>query len=93
MSEPARPLQVGWSRYRRARLALWVAFGVALVGWAALWFRSPWRWVAFVVWGAGCGSAVILAGVLSLWPCPRCGRRGFGTAARKGCPHCGARPG
>jgi hypothetical protein len=79
-----------WRGYRRINNALYIAAALTIIGWVALWFRSPWRVVAFVVWGVAGASAVILAIMRALWRCPRCRQRGFGmslwTAER--CPDC-----
>lgn len=79
-----------WRGYRRIHNGLYIAAALAIIGWIALWFRSPWRGAAFVVWAVGIASAVILGTMRALWRCPRCHQRGFGmslwTAER--CPEC-----
>src|SRR5262245_1364471 len=93
MGQPASTSRLAWRAHRRVQIALMVFVGLGLAGWVALWFRSPWRWVAFLLWGAGCVASVILGAVVAFWPCPGCGKRGFGTVLRsRGCPFCGARP-
>ena len=76
--------------HRRLRHALIAAGALAIAGWVALWFRSEYRWIAFVIWGVGNASAVIVMSALALLRCPRCGRRGFGSyTGWKACRYCG----
>jgi hypothetical protein len=77
-----------WATHRR--LPYTDARRVASAGWVALWFRGEYRWIAFVIWGVGNGSATILAIALALMRCPRCGRRGFGAyTGWAACRYCG----
>jgi hypothetical protein len=69
----------GLATHRRLRYALIAAGVLAIAGWVGLWFRGEYRWIAFVVWGVGNGSATILAITLALMRCPCCGRRRFGS--------------
>jgi hypothetical protein len=76
--------------HRHLRHALIAAGVLAIAGWVGLWFRGEYRWISFIVWGVGNGSAVILASALALLPCPRCGRRGFGSyTGWRACRYCG----
>ena len=76
--------------HRRLRLTLIAAGVLAIAGWVGLWFRGEYRWIAFVVWGVGNGSATILAIALALRRGPRCGRRGFGSyTGWTACRDCG----
>ena len=81
---------MGSETLQRLRIALIAAGVLALAGWVGLWFRGEYRWISFLVWGVGNGSAMIVVIALALLRCPRCGRRGFGSyTGWRACRYCG----